>query len=227
MLQERHWYQYGTSMILLIGGEKGGTGKSTVATNLAVVLASRGVDVVLLDTDPQATAARWAERRNDTDLATVHCVQRSGSLYEAAKDLATRYQQVIIDAGGRDSRELRTAMAAADKMYVPLRPSQPDIETSVHLDELVALACDLNPRLEARALLSMAPTHHSVTEAEDAKELLSELPHLKLSDVIIRTRKVYRDAMAEGKGVVELENAKAKSALLALTKEIYSGEVEV
>ena len=53
-------------MIVLIGGEKGGTGKSTIATNLAAYLANRSDDVVLLDADSQATAKRWVERRNNS-----------------------------------------------------------------------------------------------------------------------------------------------------------------
>jgi len=215
-------------MIVLIGGEKGGTGKSTIATNLAVALAMKGRDVCLVDTDRQATSARWSERRaQHQDLSTVHCVQKDGSLFEAAVDLAKRYEEVIIDAGGRDSREMRTAMVAADKMYIPLRPSQPDLETSVHLDELVAQAQDINPRLRAWALLSMACTHPSVHEADDAAELLGGLQCLQLSEVIVRTRKVFRDAIAEGKGVLEFENAKASATIHLLFEEIYGDEVKV
>ena len=88
-------------MIVLIGGEKGGTGKSTIATNLAAYLAGRGADVILLDSDQQSTAARWVERRNQNHphLPKVHCVQKAGNLFETIRDLASRYQQVLIDAG--------------------------------------------------------------------------------------------------------------------------------
>ncbi len=210
-------------MILLVGGEKGGTGKSTIATNIAVVLAAQGVDVVLVDADKQATAARWKERRDATgeELPRVHCIQRNGSLFETLQDLAGRYDEVIVDAGGQDSKELRTAMAIANKFYIPLRPSQPDIETSVHVDELVDQAKAFNPSLDALALISMAPTHHAVNEANEAEELLNELPSLKLSGVMVRHRKVYRDAMAEGRGVIEMRNPKATASINALVKEIY------
>ena len=123
-------------MIVLIGGEKGGTGKSTIATNLAAYLAGRVADVILLDSDQQSTAARWVERRNQNHphLPKVHCVQKTGDVFETIRDLASRYQQVLIDAGGRDSEELRTAMAAAQKLYAPLKASQPDLETSLHMN---------------------------------------------------------------------------------------------
>ena len=92
-------------MILLIAAEKGGVGKSTLATNLAVHLAHKGVDVVLLDTDGQATAARFAERRDGAAITpAVPCVQRTGEVASTLRELARRYQVVVVDAGGRDSR---------------------------------------------------------------------------------------------------------------------------
>src|SRR5687767_1022618 len=107
-------------MIVLVGGEKGGTGKSTLASNLAVWLARAGRDVLLLDADRQGTSAAWAaERSQRPELASVHCVQRYGNLFPAVRDLRTRYQEIVIDAGGRDSEELRSAMAVADTLYAP------------------------------------------------------------------------------------------------------------
>ena len=209
-------------MIVLIGGEKGGTGKSTIATNLAY-LANRSDDVVLLDADSQATAKRWVERRNNShpELSRVHCVQKTGDIFETIRDLSTRYQQVIIDAGGRDSEELRSAMVAAQKLYTPLKASQPDLETTMNINQLVKLARGLNPNLKVYAVISMAPTHPALTEAEEAHELLMELPEIELSRVFIRERKVFRDAMVEGKGVIECKNRKAKAEIQLLAEEIY------
>ena len=212
-------------MIVLIGGEKGGTGKSTIATNLAAYLADRGDDVILLDADSQGTAARWIERRNNShpELPKVHCVQKTGDIFETIRDLATRYQQVIIDAGGRDAEELRSGMVAAQKLYAPLKASQPDLETTVNINQLVKLARSLNRNLKAYAVISMAPTHPAITEVEEALELLQKLPELELSRAFIRERKVFRDAMVEGKGVIECKNGKAKAELQLLAQEIYDG----
>lgn len=221
------WFWCGTiiSMVVLIGGEKGGTGKSTIATNLAAYLADRNDDVVLLDADAQATASRWVERRNNShpELPKVHCVQKTGDIFETIRELSTRYQQVIIDAGGRDSEELRSAMVAAQKLYTPLKASQPDLETTMNINQLVRLACGLNPSLKAYAVISMAPTHPAITETQEAFELLMELPEIKLSRVFIRERKIFRDAMVEGKGVIECKNRKAKAEIELLAGEIYDG----
>ena len=209
-------------MILLLGGEKGGTGKSTVAVNLAVWLALKGVDVVLIDTDLQATASHFIDRRNALDgVPKVHCAEKHGNVYETVRDLAKRYEQVIIDAGGRDSEELRTALVAAHVVYCPLKASQPDIETSVHMNQLVRLARGMNPILQARVLISMGPTNPAVQEATEAREILGQLTEFTLSEVIVRERKAYRDAMIEGRGVIELNNEKAAAEIEALAVEIY------
>ena len=212
-------------LVVLVGGEKGGTGKSTIATNLAAYLACRGSDVVLLDADSQATAARWVERRNSfcPGLPRVHCVQKTGDIFETIRDLASRYQQVIVDAGGRDSEELRSAMVAADRLYTPVKASQPDLETALNVSRLVKLACGLNPRLKAYAVISMASTYPAVTEAHEARELLAELAEIGLAQAVIRERKVFRDAIVEGRGVIECGNSKARAEIELLAEEIYGG----
>lgn len=208
-------------MIVLCGGEKGGTGKSTLATNLAVWLAHQGKDVLLVDTDRQLTASRWIDRRHalSDDLPAVHGTEKHGNVFHALRDLSTRYHEVIVDAGGRDSEELRTALVAAQIVYLPLRVSQPDLETSLHVHELVNLARGLNPNLAARWLLTMAPA--GSTDTAEAVRVLRDLPGIPLSDIIIHDRKIYRDAMASGHGVTELLNDKAQAEIDALGHELY------
>ena len=209
-------------MIFLLGGEKGGTGKSTISVNLATWLAGHGKDVILIDTDRQRTSSRFVERRNElSDVPKIHCVEKYGNVYDAVKDVSSRYEYVLVDAGGRDSEELRTAMVVANKLYVPLKASQPDLETSVHMNELVKLARGLNPKLQAMLVISMGSTHPAVHEDQDAIEILAELPEFEMSSVVIRERKVYRDAMAEGRGVVEMGNEKASDEIGALAGEIF------
>ncbi len=215
-------------MILLIGGEKGGTGKSTLATNLCACLATVGCDVLLLDADRQSTSSNWiGERQQQTGLQPVHCVQRYGNLFHAVQDLRARYEHIVIDAGGRDSEELRSAMALADKLYSPAKASQSDLWTIDHLAKLVELAHGFNPRLEARVLISMAPTNPRITEEQDATEMLREFgERLTLSTCITRERKAYRDAMRDGKGVIELLDPKAIAEIEAIAKEIFGVEVQ-
>ncbi len=215
-------------MIVLIGGEKGGTGKSTLATNLATWLAHDGRDVLLLDADRQGTSANWAtERSEHSELPPVHCMQRYGNIFTALKDLRERYGEIVIDAGGRDSEELRSGMVAANRLYSPIRASQSDLWTVSHLDQLVALARGLNQDLQAFALVSMAPTNPRVTEAADATEMMAEFNEFAMAASVIRDRKVYRDAMCEGRGVIEMADPKAVQEIEALAKEIYGEQVQI
>ncbi len=216
-------------MIVLIGGEKGGTGKSTLATNLCAYVAAAGQDVLLLDADRQCTSANWAaERHQHPELPTVHCVQHYGNLFHSVQDLRTRYTHVVIDAGGRDSEELRSAMVLADKLYSPAKASQSDLWTIDHLARLVDLARGFNPKLDARVLVSMAPTNPRINEERSATEMLSEFSErIQLSSHVTRERKAYRDAMREGKGVIETSDAKAIAEIESIAKEIYGNEVQI
>ncbi len=210
-------------MILLVGAEKGGVGKSTIAANLAVYLVGNGVDCVIVDTDSQATCARFVERRADAGVTpAVNCIQRTGDVAATLRDLATRYQVVIADCGGRDSRELRTAASVANLLLTPIRASQADLETLPKVNEIVGLARGFNRDLEAYAVLSMAPTNPAIREVSDARELLTEFDQLKLADSVIRERKVYRDALLAGKGVVEMDNGHARAEIQLLAQEFFN-----
>lgn len=89
------------------------------------------------------------------------------------------------------------------------------------MNELVTLARGMNPVLEARVLIALAPTNPSIKETADAQELLRELSALVPSGVTIGERKAYRDAMTEGRGACELDNDKARAEIAALAGEIY------
>ena len=145
-------------MIVMIGGIKGGTGKSTIATNLAVYLANHGADVLLLDVDPQATAYKWAMRRqkNYQDAPKVNTAQASGRVFDVVRDVSKRYEHIVIDSGGHASDAMKSAMLGVQKLYVPLRPSQADLETVGEMVSMVADVKALNSGLQALSLVSLA-----------------------------------------------------------------------
>lgn len=208
-------------MIILVGSQKGGCGKSTTAVNICAYLARKGLDVVLVDADRQSTAANWVmDRSANNALPTVHCVQKYENIRDTLFDLGKRYSYVIVDAAGRDSRELRTGMTVANILLVPFRPSQPDLDTLNNLREIIIQAKDLNPSLSVFGLITMAPTNPVIHESDEAKEYLQDFPEINLLETIIRDRKVYRDAMSEGVGVVEMSNLKAADEIDALMQEI-------
>ncbi len=209
-------------MIILIGSQKGGCGKSTIATNLAAVAAQNGCDVVLLDADSQCTSATWATDREESSATSVPCVQRVGNITSTAKELATKYDLVIIDAGGRDSQELRTGLLAADLVVSPFKPSQADLDTVFQLADVIRQAQDFNTALTSVAVLTMSPTHPGNTEIQVSKDYLSE--HMTVLDCLLYDRKAYRDALSMGLGVIECNDKKAQQEITELYKAVTNAK---
>ena len=208
-------------MIILVGSQKGGPGKSTVSINLAVAYAHQGKDVCLVDADSQRSAAKWhADREEQGHQPAIACVEKLGSINQTLHDLDGRYDIVIVDVAGKDSKEMRTGMTAADKLVVVVRPSQLDLDTLEHMTEIIEQALDFNPQLDVRGLITQAPSNPNITERADAGEYLADYPLLKPLETVIYERKAYRDVVGEGLGVVEWTNPKAKAEIQELAGEL-------
>jgi chromosome partitioning protein len=160
------------------------------------------------------------DRALNSTLSVVHCVQKYENIQDTLLDLDKRYQYVIVDEAGRDSRELRTGMTAANTLIVPLRPSQPDLDTLATMQEIITQVRNLNPGLTVYGLLTMAPTNPAIQEETQARDFLADYLGIRLLSVIIRDRKIYRDCMSEGMGVVEMNNEKARDEVMALVDEV-------
>lgn len=213
-------------MIVMVCSQKGGAGKSTAATNIAALLACKGNDVCLLDADKQSTSANWAaDREEQSSLPAIHIVQKYDNIKKTLEDLDSRYEYVIVDAAGRDSREMRTGMLAAHKVIIPLQCSQPDLDTLETMCSIVTQAQDMNEKMQVYTFLNRAPTNPSIHEHEEAKELLSEYITLNPLNSVLRDRKVYRDAMKSGKGISEMTNSKAIEEVQSLYKEVFENGI--
>ncbi|MCL7489727.1 MAG: AAA family ATPase, partial [Desulfobulbaceae bacterium] len=193
--------------VILFGGEKGGTGKTTLATNMAAMLALAGKDVLLLDTDRQGTASFWATVREEAGVeAKIACVQKFGKgLATQVRDLAGRYDEIVIDAGGRDSMELRYALGVSNQAYIPVQPFQFDIWTLQQMEQLVEMAKGLNDDLRAFIVLNRVSSNPAVREDQETRDFLSEedFQHLTLVDSMLRDRIAFRKSARDGLSVVE------------------------
>ena len=210
-------------MIVLVGGEKGGSGKTTVAVNLAVAL-SVTKTVLVLDADPQGTANAWSDRRAaNPDLKSIPCIQKTGNVAVTVREFAKQYNVVVIDAGGRASAELRSALTVCDLALFPLRPSQFDLESIPHLIDLCEQADGFRTiPLRAGVVLTQCPTHHLVREEADAATAVAGVDYFGVAKARVRERKAYRDAALSGSGVTELGDEKASHEILMLAKEVLS-----
>jgi chromosome partitioning protein len=212
-------------MIILIGGEKGGTSKSTLATHVAVVRALAGHDVLLLDTDTQGSASLWSQLRDASEIKLrIPCIQKFGQgVQSEVCDLATRYEDIIIDAGGRDSAELRAGLVVAQRVFTPVQSSQFDLWSLEKMDELVATAKGFNETLEAYMIITRAPTHPPIREVQEARTFLQDFTHYALTRTVIYERVAWRKASRQGLSVGELERQdyKASNELKLLCEGIF------
>jgi len=220
-------------MIVLFGGEKGGVGKSTLLSNLAVLRALSGREILLLDTDPQGSLAGWNAIRDENELEpSITCVQRSvkkdsiKAFIREVRKLEEKYDDIFIDAGGRDSVELRSAMVVADIMLSPIQASQYDLWSLERLDELVQEASPSNLELKAYTVINRVSTNPSVKEAEEAMELLAEFPNLCTLKTTLKDRISFRKSVREGKSVLEFlpKDKKAITEIKELYKELFDGQ---
>jgi chromosome partitioning protein len=210
--------------VILVGAEKGGVGKTTQATNLAVYFALEGHSVMLIDADPQGSATSWSQDRRENDKATmkINCIKLSGNIRAEILEIKKHYDYVVVDCAGRDSRELRTGLTAADILYSPLRPSQYDLDTLPQLTEIFRQAKDYNPDLKGFIVINQASTNPFIKEADEAKAYIADYPELKLANCVIHDRKIYRDTTSEGFSIFETDNEKALSEFKAVIQEVMA-----
>jgi chromosome partitioning protein len=208
-------------VIILIAHQKGGVGKSTLAVNLAAEAQRRGGDVLIAEADPTIPSARlWAHTRQRTDAKDITCARLEGSIANQLVDLGRRYEWVVVDVAGKDSRELRSAMTAADVMVTPILPSQVDVDSSKILSETIVDAREFNPGLKVVAVLNRCSTQWNDTEADESAEYMKDYPELPLASVRIHDRKAYRTCQEKGLGVVEMKDPKAKAEIQLLMNEV-------
>lgn len=190
---------------------KGGVGKTTTAVHLATMLA-RTDKTLLIDGDPQASAASWAAWRRETaheTSPTTTCLTGKAILAEG-KGLAAGFAHTVVDAGGRDSAGLRAALLLANVAIIPVGASNLDAAAMTDLLEIVELAKEYNPELVVRVLLTRVDPR-----TKDAGEMLEFLSEQKLNVLNTRVceRVAYRRAIGEGAIVHEVAKGKDASAI--------------
>ena len=185
-------------MIVALLAEKGGTGKTTLATNLAG-MRSRNRRVLLIDADRQGSSHFWAQQRARVSVFKLDSETLHGeSFARRLRNLVPRYDDVIIDTGAGDNIEQEAALAAADCAIAPVQPSGVDVATMGLVDSRVAQALELNPGLRAWALLnSVSPNSRNRDEAE-ARTALSGCTAIRVADIRVCDRVAFPRALTAG-----------------------------
>lgn len=197
--------------IFVVGHTKGGIGKSTNAVQIAVGRARQGKDVLLVNADRQSSSSKAIDRRDAagiTPSVTLVAYPDGDQLRTQVLRQAGKYDDIIIDAGGRDSSALRHAMMIADIMLVPILPG--DFELDALEDELVPLIREIqaargdNP-LPIYAYLNMAEAKKFSSDNLDTRKAIERFPELQLLDLNIVKRKSIAAASVRGLAVQEMK----------------------
>ncbi len=210
-------------MIVVIGGVKGGSGKTTVATNLAVMRALDGRDVLLVDADDQESSYSFSQVRSETRPgSSFSCIKLTGvPVGRECRKLATKYQDVIVDTGGRDTASQRSALSVADLALVPFKPRSLDVWTLGQAAQIITEAMGVNERLCAATFLSMADSRGA--DNREAAQVLEEMAVLPYSELSLGNRKAFANAAANGMAVTELNPSdyKAEMEMKDLYKYVF------
>ncbi|MDE0624980.1 MAG: ParA family protein [Bryobacterales bacterium] len=193
--------------VVALASEKGGSGKTTLACSLSVVGAQGGLSVALVDADPQGSAAAWGARREVLIGPDVVHVPLA-SVPDAVEAARERYDLVLLDTPGQATASNK-ALACADLVLVPCRPTIPDIEVAARAHATASRVA------AAAAFVVVQVPGRGEKRAQATDDALSELG--PVAPVRVGFRNAFADAVALGLGVTEFQpRSKAASEMLDL-----------
>jgi chromosome partitioning protein len=212
-------------MILVLGGTKGGSGKTLLATNLTVLRATAGSDALLIDADEQSSAmdfTRQRQRRLQGEPGYTAIQTREADVAVQVRRMAGRYADIVIDVSGRDTTSQRAALAVADILLIPFAPTSVDLWTVDAVLALLQEARAFNRALRAYAVINKAFARGS--DNRDAAEILRESPaQWTYVDAPIGTRKAFSNAFGGGYAITEYQpkDAKAIAEMMVLYRYLF------
>ncbi|GIU28711.1 chromosome partitioning protein ParA [Shewanella colwelliana] len=212
-------------MILLVGGEKGGAGKSCLAQNIAVHITQKhNANVLMVDCDPQRTTSDWIQARNeDPSLPAINCIQLYGKIRNDLLGLDERFDYVIVDCGGQDNLAMRAAMSVATYVVLPLRPKRRDLKTLPHMEDILSTCKMVNPKMVATIVMTQCPSLPSqYKRILEAKEVVESFG-LRVLNAVTFSRNIYDDSEEQGSSVIEIEpEGKAAIEIRAIADELFA-----
>ena len=214
-------------MIVTVGNTKGGVGKTTVAVQLAIARALAGRDVWLIDgARPGTAAAAISVRAESGRQPGIACAQYADgpTLRSQVQQQRDKWQDIIIDAGGRDSTALRAALILSDVLVVPFAPRSYDVWALDDMAALVDEARSVRDGLRCYAVMNQAdPGQHSADNAE-AAAAVAEVPQFIYLPTALRRRKAFSNAGGAGLAVSELtpRDPKAIAEVESLVSSVFN-----
>ena len=209
-------------MLTVIGNLKGGTGKSTVAFNLAVWLAHDKSGVKAFDLDPQCTLVDVNEVRLEDGYEPTFDVSTDLGELEALAKNRKHKQPIIVDMSASNMPAMEKAIFLADRILIPVQPSQADIWSTQRFLKIVKNCVNSRKKPEVLGFINRADTHIGVRETGEAEQALEMIQGVKAMDVRLHQRTAYRRSFSEGLGVFELDPmGKASNEMKKLATLLY------
>jgi chromosome partitioning protein len=203
-----HASEHDDMQTIAILSQKGGTGKTTLALNLAVAGETAGFTTAIIDLDPQASAKEWSKSREAEApvVISAHASQLEEVLAAASENGAALS---IIDTAPHSERDALAAARAADLILIPCRPAILDLRAMASTKELADLA-----RTPALAVINAAPPRgHLPDEAAEAIRSYG----LEVATVVVAQRAAFVHSLTLGQTVIEYEpDGKAASEVVEL-----------
>ena len=207
-------------MITVVGSLKGGSGKSTVTFNLAIWLSMAEVPVRMIDLDPQQTLHDVVDIRVEDRHEPVLAVEDASALQQLPG--SGDPGEVLLDVGTANMEAFRRALTIADRVLIPVPPSQADIWSTQRFLQLVDGVTKDAKHPEVVAFINRADTHHAVTETDETAAALVALRNVRLIKRRLAQRTAYRRSFSEGLAVFELDpRSKAALEFVSLAALLY------
>lgn len=206
-------------MLTVVANLKGGTGKSTVVFNLALWLTQHRRRVLAVDLDPQRTLTDVLEVRAEEGYSPV--LEGETSL-EGAHGRQAEFDEVVCDVGPSDLETLYQAVVDADRVLIPVPPSQADVWSTHRFVKAIQERRGRRDRPEILAFINRADTHQAVPESDETFAALGGIEGLKVLRPRLKQRMAFRRSFSEGLSAGELEpRGKAAAELDTLAAELY------
>ena len=206
--------------VIAVLNSKGGTGKTTIATNLAGCLHKRGHSVLLVDSDPQGTALDWYSAQPEgADLPAVIGIDRP-VLHKSIPQLTRDYAYIVIDGSAKIAENTTSAIRVADLVLIPVRHSGFDLWAVESLAEAIRTRYALTGKPAAAFLISA-----QIKRSRLANTIDEALADLNLPVLVGRTsrRVAYESAGGLGLTVMDLAGQAAAAAEIeSITDEIIT-----
>jgi len=204
-------------VITIIANLKGGSGKSTIAFNLALWLKEQGEDIMVFDLDPQGTLSDVASVREDEGLEALIVSNDSTQICSHSN------KQVLVDVGASNMHDMKQAISLADRIIIPVSPSQPDLWATQKFLKIIKDNSDDTNRKELLAFINRADTHRLVRESDETEAALNSLKRIKVLPHRICQRTLFRRTLSEGMSINEISpSSKSASEFNAFASAIYA-----